>query len=91
MEIRVVRTEDNINFINPITTSLSDLLQCNRICGQYIMCEYLDIIEGTIKVYAYSDSLKRLDEYIKKHDVEHKYYTAKIPENEGIDCLEGVY
>lgn len=90
MDIKVIKTEDNINFINPVTTNLSDLIQCNEICGQYILCEYLDVIEGTVVVYAYSRSLKRLDAYIQKSNTGQKYYTAKIPDNESIDSLEGV-
>ena len=87
MEIRVIKIEDNINFINPVKTSLSDLLQCREVRGQYILCEYIDVIEGTVVMYAYSNSLKCLDAYIQKSNAEHKYYTAKIPENEDIDAF----
>ena len=91
MNISVIKEENKISFVNPITTTLSDLLQHSELQGKYILCEYLNVVDGSIKLYAYADSLYELDAYIKQSKDSTKLYTAKIPKDTGIDCLEGIY
>ncbi len=91
MTIKVIKKQNEINFINPIKTSLFELPKCSKLCGKHILCEYIDVMEGTIILYAYSNSSKRINEHINKNSTKHKYYTAKVPKESNKNCLEGVY
>ena len=91
LDISVIKTENDINFVKPITTTMFELDNYNEVSGQYILFEYVDVIESIIILYAYSNSLKSIMEYINKDNTGRNYRSAKVPKDEGADCLASAW